>query len=200
MDTGGDDWRIAHFLFPFWTITPSGPFGRHIYARAWVPMDDTHTMGMRIIGNAGRVDPGGAQQLGIVTGLDDLLPNSSDWYGRWRPRTSAANDYLIDRDRQRSNSFSGIPGIAAEDQAVTESMGGVVNRMGEHLAPSDRMIAVTRRRLLDAARAVERGEPPPAATGETYDGVRGGYFIAKQGGSMLDAYRGANTKRETTPA
>src|SRR5262249_41351068 len=52
-------WRIAHFMFPFWTITPSGPFGRHLYARAWVPMDDTHTMSLRIIGNAGRVDPGG---------------------------------------------------------------------------------------------------------------------------------------------
>jgi len=199
-DPGETYWRIAHFLFPFWTITPSGPFGRHIYARAWVPMDDTHTMAVRIIGNAGRVDPGGAKQLGIVTGLEDLLPNSSDWYGRWRPRTSAENDYLLDRDKQKSNSFSGIPGIAAEDQAVTESMGGVVNRMNEHLAPSDRMIAVTRRRLLDAARAVERGELPPAATAETYTGVRGGYFVAKQGGGMLDAYRAASAKSESAPA
>jgi hypothetical protein len=157
-------------------------------------------MAMRIIGNAGRVDPGGAKQLGIVTGLDDLLPNSSGWYGRWRTRTNAENDYLIDRDKQRANSFSGIPGIAAEDQAVTESMGSTVNRMGEHLAPSDRMIAVTRRRLLDAARAVARGETPPATAAEIYEGVRGGYFIAEQGGGMFDAYRAASAKRESTLA
>jgi phthalate 4,5-dioxygenase oxygenase subunit len=198
-DPGETYWRIAHFLFPFWTITPSGPFGRHIYARAWVPMDDTHTMSMRILANAGKVDPGGAAQLGIRLGADDLLPNTGDWYGRWRPRSNAMNDYLQDRDRQRSNSFSGIPGIAAEDQAVTESMGEIVNRMGEHLAPSDRMIAVTRRRLMEAAEAVARGERPPAASAKVYAGARGGYFIAKAGGGMADAYRTASAKHENTP-
>ncbi len=199
-DPGETYWRIAHFLFPFWTITPSGPFGRHIYARAWVPMDDTHTMSMRLLANAGRVDPGGAAALGIVTGLEDLLPNTSDWYGRWRPRTGATNDYLIDRQRQRTNSFSGIPGIAAEDQAVTESMGSVANRTKEHLAPSDRMIAVTRRRLMEAAEAVARGETPPAAASQAYAGVRGGYFISQAGGGMLDAYRAASAKSESVPA
>ena len=163
-------------------------------------MDDTHTMAVRMIGNAGRVDPGGAKQLGIITGLEDLQPNTTDWYGRWRPRTTAENDYLLDRDKQKSNSFSGIPGIAAEDQAVTESMGGVVSRIGEHLAPSDRMITVTRRRLLDAVRAVERGEEPPAATAETYAGVRGGYFVVKQGGGMLDAYHAVGAKTEKASA
>jgi phthalate 4,5-dioxygenase oxygenase subunit len=190
-DPGRTYWRVAHFMFPFWTITPSGPFGRHLYARAWVPMDDTHTMSLRIVGNAGRVDPGGARQLGIVTGLDDLLPNTSGWYGRFQPRTNADNDYLIDRERQRTNSFSGIPGIAAEDQAVTESMGTTTRRSAEHLAPSDRMIAVTRRRLLDAATAFAAGEKPPVEDGRFYAGARGGYFIATQGKPLLEAYREA---------
>jgi hypothetical protein len=79
-------------------------------------------------------------------------------------------------------------------------MGGVVNRMAEHLAPSDRMIAVTRRRLLEAVRAVAQGEQPQVATGKTYAGVRGGYFIAKQGGGMLDAYRAASARSEKAPA
>lgn len=199
-DPGQTYWRVAHFMFPFWTITPSGPFGRHLYARAWVPMDDTHTMSVRIIGNAGRVEPGGARQLGIVTGLDDLLPNTPDWYGRWRPRTSAENDYLIDRERQKTNSFSGIPGIAAEDQAVTESMGAITNRNTEHLAPSDRMIAVTRRRLLESAMALTQDGRAPAEDGGAYAGARGGYFIAKGGKALLEAYRDAGGIREKTPA
>jgi phenylpropionate dioxygenase-like ring-hydroxylating dioxygenase large terminal subunit len=199
-DPGETYWRIAHFMFPFWTITPSGPFGRHLYARAWVPMDDTHTMSLRIIGNAGRVAPGGAQQLGIVTGLEDLLPNTTDWYGRWRPRTSAENDYLIDRERQRTVSYSGIPGIAAEDQAVTESMGAVTNRGTEHLAPSDRMIVVTRRRLLDVATSLAPGDKAPAEDGSAYAGVRGGYFIAKAGKSLIDAYSNAGEVPEKAPA
>ena len=199
-DPGETYWRIAHFMFPFWTITPSGPFGRHLYARAWVPMDDTHTMSLRIIGNAGRVEPGGAKQLGIVTGLEDLLPNTSDWYGRWRPRTNAENDYLIDRERQRTVSYSGIPGIAAEDQADTESMGAITNRVTEHLAPSDRMIAVTRRRLLDVATSLAPGERAPAEDGAAYAGARGGYFIAKAGKPLIEAYREAGGVVEKAPA
>src|SRR5262249_39835199 len=144
--------------------------------------------------------PGGAQQLGIVTGLEDLLPNTTDWYGRWRPRSSAENDYLMDRGRQRSNSFSGIPGIAAEDQAVTESMGRIVNRSAEHLAPSDQMIAVTRRRLLDAVTAFDKTGELPLANAETYGQVRGGYFVAAAGKSLVEAYEEARATTGAKPA
>ena len=37
-------WRIAHFLFPFYTMIPTGRLGVPIIARAWVPLDDEHTM------------------------------------------------------------------------------------------------------------------------------------------------------------
>src|SRR5690606_35047420 len=37
-------WRFANFIFPFWTQQPQGAFPTHVGARAWVPMDDTHTM------------------------------------------------------------------------------------------------------------------------------------------------------------
>src|SRR5215467_11833610 len=36
--------RIALFLFPFWTMIPTGVLGHQILARGWVPMDDEHTM------------------------------------------------------------------------------------------------------------------------------------------------------------
>jgi phthalate 4,5-dioxygenase len=32
---------------------------------------------------------------------ESLLPNTSDWYGRFRLGANSTNDYLIDRDRQR---------------------------------------------------------------------------------------------------
>ncbi len=37
-------WRVANFLFPFWTMPPQGMLGHKITARGWVPLDDTHTM------------------------------------------------------------------------------------------------------------------------------------------------------------
>ena len=42
-EAGQTYWRFANFLFPFWTQTPQGTFDR-VNNRAWVPMDDTHTM------------------------------------------------------------------------------------------------------------------------------------------------------------
>jgi hypothetical protein len=48
----------------------------------------------------------------------------------------------------------GIDGIHLQDQAITESMGPIVDHEWEHLAPSDQMITRTRRRLLMAARAL----------------------------------------------
>ena len=92
-----------------------------------------------------------------------MQPNTTDWFGRWRPVQNAANDYLIDREAQRNDViYTGITHIAMQDQAITESMGAIVDHSFEHLAPSDQMITRTRRRLLMAARALrEEGAVPP---------------------------------------
>ena len=37
-------WRFANFLFPCWSQAPNGEFMSHMHARAWVPLDDGHTM------------------------------------------------------------------------------------------------------------------------------------------------------------
>ena len=43
---------LAHgaFLLPFWTQMPNADFADHVVAKAWVPMDDTHTMLISIYG------------------------------------------------------------------------------------------------------------------------------------------------------
>ena len=78
-----------------------------------------------------------------------LLPNTTDWLGRWRMAANPDNDWMIDREAQRNNAiYTGIDGIHLQDQAITESMGPIVDHAFEHLAPSDIMITRTRRRLL----------------------------------------------------
>jgi hypothetical protein len=92
-----------------------------------------------------------------------------------------SNDWQIDREAQRTNRiYSGIDGIHLQDQAITESMGGIVDHEFEHLAPSDQMITRTRRRLLLAARALrEKGTMPPGADDpEVYRGARSGYLVS----------------------
>ena len=36
-------WRVANYLFPFYTMIPSGTLGNFVHVRAWVPVDDEHT-------------------------------------------------------------------------------------------------------------------------------------------------------------
>jgi phthalate 4,5-dioxygenase len=37
-------WRIAHMLFPFFAMIPTGTLGLQVFWRAYVPMDDEHTI------------------------------------------------------------------------------------------------------------------------------------------------------------
>jgi phthalate 4,5-dioxygenase oxygenase subunit len=183
-------WRVAHFLFPFWTMTPAGKFDTYVHARAWVPMDDRHTMAVGIRKKGSRLEDLESVGKGLVVGNEPKLPNTTDWFGRWRLAGNARNDYFIDRAAQKADIYSGITGVTLQDQAMTESMGAIVDRTFEHLAPSDRMIAATRRRILLAAQAQQRdGSRPPASDRpEAFYGARGGYYVAPENVNWIDAY------------
>jgi hypothetical protein len=142
-------WRFAHFGFPFWTWVPQGDHGSRAGARR-VPMDDTHTMFVSLTWNQmSRTPPLDGNQIPGFVRVLEYQPNSTDWYGLWRPAANAANDYQIDREAQRNDViYTGISYIHMQDQAITESMGEIVDHSFEHLAPSDQMITRTRRRLL----------------------------------------------------
>src|SRR5207248_7122462 len=72
------------------------------------------------------------------------------------------NDYLIDRAAQKAKkTFSGVFDVGVQDAAIQESMGTIQDRSREHLVSSDNGIVKTRKRLMDAAKAVERGLAPP---------------------------------------
>jgi phthalate 4,5-dioxygenase oxygenase subunit len=178
-------WRFAPFAFPFWTMPPEGDFDKHLIVRAWVPMDDTHTMFVSLTWKQmSRTPPlkDGKPIPGAVPVLE-YQPNSTDWYGRWRPAANAANDYQIDREAQRNDViYTGISYIHMQDQAITESMGEIVDHSFEHLAPSDQMITRTRRRLLLAARALrDKAVVPP---GVDDPGI---YMQARSGEAVLAA-------------
>jgi phthalate 4,5-dioxygenase len=193
-DPGQTYWRVANFMFPFWTQTPAGSFPTHVGARAWVPMDDEHTMFVHLHWKRAAPSLPIARRDGTVplhlTRRFDYLPNDTGWYGRWRLSANEDNDWQIDRAAQRSGkSFSGIGNIHLQDQAATESMGAIIDHAFEHLGPSDRMITLTRRRLLRAARAWRDGGVPPCVDDPAlYLKARSGYFFSADGVDWREAY------------
>ena len=115
-------WRIANFLFPFWAMVPTGVLGLEVRARAWVP-DGRRATRWRSRSAGWRAAPPRSERRTAGRGPVETLPNTTDWYGRFRAVANANNDYLIDRDQQKTASYTGIGSIFLQDQAVTESMG-----------------------------------------------------------------------------
>jgi hypothetical protein len=189
-EPGSNYWRIGQFLFPFYTMPGTGilggPTGRRGY-RLWVPLDDDNTMFWMITpsvaatgGPAARGAPGFANR--------GYKEDSTGWLGRWRLAANGDNDYLINRDMQRSINFTGIDGIHLQDQAITESMGTIYERTREHLGTSDRMVIQTRRRVIAAAkRLAETGEAPVSVDEPSLFMVRSGGVVLPAEADWLEA-------------
>jgi hypothetical protein len=81
----------------------------------------------------------------------------------YRRLRNVGNNYLQDREHQRSHSYSGIKAVipAEQDGCATESMGPIYDRTQEHLGYSDKTIIALRKVLLRAAKSVQQGREPP---------------------------------------
>jgi len=191
-------WRVGQFLFPFYTNIPTGVLGDQILTQAWVPMDDYHTLSFRF----GAVTPDEDARSHAdddstpafralrerARSVPARHPNTADWYGRFRTETDAANDYRVDRKLQRSETFTGMEDLNAEDQAVTESMGPIYDRSQEHLGTTDAMLIRVRRRLLNAARdLVDLGVVPPGVDNPEVYGIRSGGILLPEGADWLES-------------
>ncbi|HWD57827.1 MAG TPA: Rieske 2Fe-2S domain-containing protein [Stellaceae bacterium] len=189
-------YRYAHFVMPFWTLFPNGPIAGNILAQGWVPMDDSHTMVFTLMWKGATpplLNKLDGSQIPHLFRESPMRPNTTDWFGRWRTVASAENDYLIDREMQRTVSYSGISGLFPQDSAMTESGDTIADRTLEHLVPSDRMIVMTRRRLYEAAWAL-RGHgtvPPLVDDPETAARVRSGEIVAPADRDWLELYEEA---------
>src|SRR5258705_208425 len=179
-------WRIANFLFPFYAMVPTGVMGLEVRVRAWVPMDDEHTLAISIARSAQGTRTAGRQ----VVRPPETRPNTTDWYGRFRCVANQGNDYLIDRAAQKTTSYTGIDSIFLQDQAATQRIGPIYDRTNEDLGTSDQMIIRTRKRLIDAARALrDTGKVPPGVDDPGVYGVRARGAVLPRGADWIEATR-----------
>ena len=151
-------WRFTHWLMPFYNLFRQGALqpGNNSQGIAWTPIDDNSCWTIVATWNEER----------SLSGED--IESAEDFAGPALPGTflpvrNIDNEYLIDREVQQSSTFTGIAGVQAQDMAVQESMGPIVDRHEEHLGTSDTAIIAMRRRLLRQARALADGAEPIAA-------------------------------------
>jgi phthalate 4,5-dioxygenase oxygenase subunit len=151
-------WRLTQFLVPSFTLIPSEA-GSPINFTAAVPVDDTNMVGFTVTWLPHR--PMNEEDIRII----------ESWTGAYAevdPRTfepvaNHANDYLLDREKQRTENFTGMRGIREEDIAVQEDQHGgpIADRTKEHLGTSDVGVIALRRRLLKALCGLQAGHEPP---------------------------------------
>jgi nitrite reductase/ring-hydroxylating ferredoxin subunit len=169
-------WRITQWLMPWYTMIPrfeERPIGGH----AWVPIDDEHCWAWSIHWHPDRPLTD-AERDDFVGQRRDIHPELIP--GTFRPVANKDNDYLIDRELQRSGrSFTGIKSIGIQDQAVQESQGPRFDRTKEHLGTSDTAIINARKRLLEAVEAVAAGQDPPGLDPATHRVRSAGLFLPK---------------------
>ncbi len=167
--------RGYHFTMPFTQHRPSqigragAPDRTHVDGHHGVPIDDNNVMVWNwsySFGNEPLTEKERTME-GSANGWPNVDPDN-----QYRATGNVRNNWLIERDVQRTETFTGIEGINAQDRGVQESMGPVVDRTREHLGPADVAIIATRKLLIEATRDVAEGGNPRGALTTSYCNVR----------------------------
>ena len=191
---GGDVYiRLYHYVMPFQQMRG----GIHEFSGArrktpaldghiWVPIDDETTWVYNwhhgyddsvAMDEAHRIHT----EVFYGRGPDDMIP------GTFKLKKNIRNDYMIDRDLQKSKVFTGIVGINTQDFALQEGMGRIVDRTKEHLGSTDRAIIAMRAMLLKAIDQAAAGETPAGVDPATHRDVRAYDDFVKAGQDWRDA-------------
>lgn len=169
MGEEGNYVRAYHWVMPWHQLRPSqvDAVVPRVSSHAWVPIDDyntmvfnlTYTWGEQPLSESEKALRGAGNEIGV-----DIDPNN-----QFRSVRNARNKYMIDRQAQKTKTFTGIEGVNTQDRAVQESMGAICDRTLERLGTTDRAIIAARRYLLQAVKKVQQGEDPPGVAPTYYN-------------------------------
>ena len=176
--------RGYHYVMPFTQMRPSRYGKTVVDGHFWVPMDDHNVM---------------VYNWGYSWGLDALdadqsaLKESGNTYdgdvdpdNGFRSIRNRDNNYLLDREVQKRETFTGIRGINAQDRAIQESMGRIVDRTKEFLGPAD-MAIVAARKLLEQAIETVKDDGEPLGVAPTYYNLRAAEGVYPKGENWREA-------------
>lgn len=187
-----DQWHITHWLMPIYTLVAAGGPGQTLRCNIRIPIDDESFAFFRVQWNADR--PLTERELNnFASGVNfgELIP------GTFFPVRNMQNDFLVDRQLQRTWNYTGIKSIPEQDQAMTCSMGPIVDRSQEHLGSTDAAIIAMRRKLFHAVRDLQEGCAPYAAYHCEVYGVRQADVVLQKGVPFDDGAKEVTTAKLT---
>jgi hypothetical protein len=206
---GTDHVRGYHWVMPWNQIRATGGNSGHM----WVPMDDENTMvfNWTVLYNETQNNydpPGGRRRQISPQAVEAEGGPNAPWFkharipmgdangfvlgvdieNNFRSIRNMDNHYMIDRELQRTQTYTGITGVNTQDRAVQESMGPIADRTLERLGTTDRAIINARRALLAAIKTVQDGGDPPG-TGDSYYGCHAFEMVVPHGTHWFDALK-----------
>ncbi len=154
-------YREQHWLMPGVTLASEG-YGRmtsndfaslqldHALlprgARYNVPLDDTHTMLIRLVW---KPEGSKAEYSELPLQTPDWIPDPVEPYREYR---RLENNVTLGYDWPKM--------VSAQDATIQDSMGAIADREREHLTPSDGGVVIVRKMLRDAMAEVAAGRDP----------------------------------------
>ena len=167
-------WRITQFMLPAHSVTPSAMPGETYYGYTWVPIDDESCWIYVYAWHPDQALPDEERARYAKGGFGQFAELGPGYL----PLRNRSNDYLIDRNEQKTRSFTGVRGIAEQDAMAQDSQGLIADRTREHLSPTDVGVVRFRRVMLDGVKALRAGSEPAAAQRPEGYRVRAGGAIA----------------------
>jgi len=181
--TDGDDlyYRVTQFLMPNHSLAPGSWPGGNQLGNTWVPIDDHSCWIFCYAWNPDR--PLTADERARWEEGSGIFPAMD---ANFVPIRNRGNDYLIDRDRQRRSTYTGIEGISEQDAAIADSQGLIADRTRELLGQTDLGIVRFRQMMLGAAKARAAGKWPHGSRAASAYALRSGDTIARRDAKVVD--------------
>lgn len=183
-DPGETYWRISQFMIPNHSIAPGAMPGETFTAQSWVPIDDVSCWIFTTAWNPER--PLTDDELERYRGGRSVHAMVDENYVPLRNR---GNEYLMDRELQRTHNFTGITGLSEQDACIQDSQGLIADRTREILTPSDEGVVRFRRLMLGLARDLEAGKAPAATSRPEAYSVRAGGVVTSEKLTLREAMK-----------
>ena len=169
-DPGDHYWRLTQYMLPTHSITPSAMPNETYYGYSWVPIDDYSCWMYVYAWHPDQAISDEERKKYIKGGYGQFAELGPGYV----PLRNRSNSYLMSREEQKTISFTGIRGIAEQDQMAQESQGYMIDRTKENLSPTDVGIIRFRKLLLQEAKAFAAGKNPDSPNKAKDYCVRGG--------------------------